>query len=596
MGPKFALPMQRVQANTVYHLIADIESILRTNPDKTTQDRNRCLIGTQVQNFLSRPSLQQQNTPLSRFCTSAAKATKKFLTEHPDLCIIESDKGKKMVVMRLPDYEAKMLELLNEPNIYRILAKDPTSGIQLSTNNMVKRLTDLRLIDKQTRSTLQTQTSTCPRIYGQPKAHKPNLPLRPVVPTITAPTYQLSKYIASILQRTFTSQYNIVDSFSFAKFINETTIPDDHILVSFDVVSLFTKIPKELIMRSIIFRWDDIKQGTNINLDLFLEIIELCVDSSYFRFRDTYYLQTFGTAMGSPLSPILADYVMEDLLNDVTGKLQNNIPILKKYVDDLFLVLPATLVQHILNAINQYNPHLQFTVEVEKDRSLPFLDTLVIRNADQSLRTSWYSKPIASGRLLNYLSFHPTSMKINVATNFIRRVTSLTTSTSIDQQKQIIFQVLRQNNYPSSLINRLLTRSTTNIATPPTMPTAQAHTIPPPPPSTQPPTPPPPPPPPPTPPLPSQPPVPASASSMSSPMQDPSQPTSTSRVQPNASNHESHHQSSETIYRSVPNIPILSRTLAEILKKRLPISENRRKNRNMHQTSPQKCKRSHPTA
>ncbi|XP_062699211.1 integrator complex subunit 6 homolog [Aedes albopictus] len=162
-------------------------------------------------------------------------------------------------------------------------------------------------------------------------------------------------------------------------------------------------------------------------------------------------------------------------------------------------------------------------------------------------------------------------MKINVATNFIRRVTSLTTSTSIDQQKQIIFQVLRQNNYPSSLINRLLTRSTTNIATPPTMPTAQAHTIPPSPPSTQPPTPPPPPPPPPTPPLPSQPPVPASASSMSSPMQDPSQPTSTSRVQPNASNHESHHQSSETIYRSVPNIPILSRTLAEILKKDYPL-------------------------
>ncbi|XP_062541373.1 uncharacterized protein LOC134209403 [Armigeres subalbatus] len=376
MGPKFALPIHRLQPNTVYHLIADIESVLRTNPDKAIQDRNRCLIGTRVQNFLTRTHLQEAKTPLERFCGSATFSMKKFLAEHPEICIVESDKGKKMVVMLRQDYDTKMLDLLNEPNTYKILKTDPTSRIQNTVNNMVKRIAHLGLIDQHTVRTLQTHTATCPRIYGQPKAHKPNLPLRPVVPTITAPTYNLSKFIAKILQQTFTSQYNVADSFTFANFINQTTIPPDHILVSFDVVSLFTNIPNELVRRSIIFRWTEIKQGTNINLDLFLEMVELCMDSSYFRFRDKYYQQTFGTAMGSPLSPILADYITEDLLETVVKNSDLNIPIVKKYVDDLFLVLPRTEVQNVLDTFNQYNAHLQFTVEKEIDGSLPFLDTL----------------------------------------------------------------------------------------------------------------------------------------------------------------------------------------------------------------------------
>ncbi|XP_062713765.1 uncharacterized protein LOC134290613 [Aedes albopictus] len=378
-----------------------------------------------------------------------------------------------MVIMLVQEYDDKMLALLND-SAYKVLQNDPTASLQKKTNNMAKRLADLKLIDRSTLGRLQTQSATCPRIYGQPKAHKPNLPLRPVVPNITAPTYQLSKFIAHILQTTFTSQYNVKDSFTFAQEINAITIPSEHVLVSFDVVSLFTNIPKNLIIRSIIFRWTDIKKGTEINLDLFLEMIELCLDNSYFKFRDKYYQQTFGTAMGSPLSPILADYVMEDLLGTVINRIGFTPPVIKKYVDDLFLVLHESQVEHILGIFNQYDPHLQFTMELEKEGALPFLDTLVIHNTDDhTLQTRWYSKAISSGRLLNYHSYHPTNMKLNVATNFIKRVTQLTTSMPIEQQKHIIFQNLRQNNYPSSLINRLMNR--TRIAVTPSTAHSSFH-------------------------------------------------------------------------------------------------------------------------
>ncbi|XP_062534671.1 uncharacterized protein LOC134203846, partial [Armigeres subalbatus] len=139
-------------------------------------------------------------------------------------------------------------------------------------------------------------------------------------------------------------------------------------------------------------------------------MVELGLNNSYFMFRDKYYQQTFGTAMGSPLSPILADYVMEDLLDTVITKLNFTIPVLKKYVDDLFLVLPKPLVEHTLNIFNQFNQHLQFTMEIESAKKI-------------------------------------------------------TPSELFEQQKHVIFQNLRRNDYPSALINRLMNRIKTELIT-----------------------------------------------------------------------------------------------------------------------------------
>ncbi|XP_055522573.1 uncharacterized protein LOC129716757 [Wyeomyia smithii] len=206
-------------------------------------------------------------------------------------------------------------------------------------------------------------------------------------------------------------------------------------------------------------QWDKIGSKTNINLDMFLELIEFCVKNSFFYFRGQHFRQVFGTAMGNPLSPILADIVMDSLMQTVIKKLPFAIPIVRKYVDDLFIALPRQHIQFTLDAFNAYNEHLKFTKEEEQNAQLPFLDLTVIRYPDQTLRTQWYAKPMASGRILNYHSFHQLTMKINVAQNFIERVIKLTsTDNSTQWQRNTIFEHLRRNNYPPSLINRLINR------------------------------------------------------------------------------------------------------------------------------------------
>lgn len=163
-------------------------------------------------------------------------------------------------------------------------------------------------------------------------------------------------------------------------------------------------------------------------------------------------------AMGSPLSPILAEIVTDSLIKTTLTALNIEIRVIKKYVDDLFLCVPAESVDEVLYAFNNYHPKLQFTVETEQNRQLPFLDMVVVRNEDQTFATDWYQKPIASGRFLNYHSAHPIHMKTNIAYNFIKRVTEMSTTRTAEQKRQTIIKQLQLNDYPRALINRMINR------------------------------------------------------------------------------------------------------------------------------------------
>ncbi|XP_062711953.1 uncharacterized protein LOC134289692 [Aedes albopictus] len=400
----------------------------------------------------------------SRFLTHACTATRRFIKDNPDVVIVESDKGKQTVLLYEKDYDSKMREMLADQHTYEVTAANPTSGYQRMNNNIVSRLRSLSLIVFfvffKTAYQLKTNAAQCPRIYGLPKVHKQNMPLRPVVSNIGAPTYMLSKYIGKILQASINSSYNIRDSFSFCSFINSVRLPDNYVLVSFDVTSLFTCIPRDLVSRTVIERWQEIRENTDICLDLFLEIVEFCLGCNYFSYKGKYYKQIFGTAMGSPLSPAVADLVMESLLDNVVGKIDCPVPVLKKYVDDLILALPPDKIAEVLNIFNSFDPNIQFTCEMEQDGKIPFLDMTLVRKHDQTIRTEWYCKPMASGRLVDYLSGHPLHLKMNTVTNFIHRVREFTTNAPRETANQIIDETLRINHYPTSLRHRLLSRNT----------------------------------------------------------------------------------------------------------------------------------------
>jgi len=147
-------------------------------------------------------------------------------------------------------------------------------------------------------------------------------------------------------------------------------------LFSLDVVSLFTNVPSELVYDSLQKGWDLIALNTAISIDEFLCATRL--DSTFFFFNHIYYKQIFGTPMGSSLSPIISDLVLQDLETQALKLLWFNIPIYYRYVDDMLLAARRTQFNGILKTFNSFHSRLKFTLENSSNNEINFLDTKII--------------------------------------------------------------------------------------------------------------------------------------------------------------------------------------------------------------------------
>ena len=74
-----------------------------------------------------------------------------------------------------------------------------------------------------------------------------------------------------------------------------------------------------------------------------------------------------------------------------------------------------------LDDLNSLCPTIQFTMEMEKDGSLPFLDTLFTRREDGRVNIGVYRKTTHTDRYLQYTLHHPAHMKRGVAFCFFHR-------------------------------------------------------------------------------------------------------------------------------------------------------------------------------
>ena len=82
-----------------------------------------------------------------------------------------------------------------------------------------------------------------PILYGLPKLHKTNYPLRPVVSYINAPAYKICKYLNDLLKEMFISKFSIKNSLELTKDLQNLNIQNTDKLIFFNVKNLFPSIP-----------------------------------------------------------------------------------------------------------------------------------------------------------------------------------------------------------------------------------------------------------------------------------------------------------------------------------------------------------------
>lgn len=92
--------------------------------------------------------------------------------------------------------------------------------------------------------------------------------------------------------------------------------------------------------------------------------------------------------MGNPANPIIANFIMKYLLKSLKMKVNFNISLLKLYVDDTILAIPKTEIATVLELLNSFYKNLQFTYELENNKTIRFLDLQLINNKDGTISTT----------------------------------------------------------------------------------------------------------------------------------------------------------------------------------------------------------------
>lgn len=90
-------------------------------------------------------------------------------------------------------------------------------------------------------------------------------------------------------------------------------------------------------------------------------------------------------ALGSPVSVVTDNLVMENVKQRALATFHFPSQFWKHYVDDIFTVLPCSLVQKFLSHLNSIEADIQFTFE---NGQLPFLNVCLRRESDGSITTS----------------------------------------------------------------------------------------------------------------------------------------------------------------------------------------------------------------
>ena len=165
-------------------------------------------------------------------------------------------------------------------------------------------------------------------------------------------------------------------------------------MVSFDVVSLFTKIPVNLAKDVTIEQLRNdvtLNERTEMTINDIEIALNFCLYNTYFKFQGKFYQQIFGVPMGSPISVTIANLVMEHIEIKAINSFFSPPKLWSRFVDDTFVILKSDIVKRFFAHINSIEASIKFTIEHEKEDKLPFLDILVMKKKKVE---HWQSKYI----------------------------------------------------------------------------------------------------------------------------------------------------------------------------------------------------------
>ena len=206
--------------------------------------------------------------------------------------------------------------------------------------------------------------AVAPKIYGLPKIHKRDIPLRPTVSSRDSINCEVAKELSGILRPLVgKSPHHIKNTGDFVQQGRGIKLQPAECITSYDVSALLNQCLKNLpftIIRNKLELDPELHNRTTMKVEHITSLLKFCLKTTYFQFQGRFYEQLHGAAMGPPISPIVANLYMEDFETKAISSVVHPPSIWKRFV------IESSRKEEFLGHINNMDPHIQFTTEDAK--------------------------------------------------------------------------------------------------------------------------------------------------------------------------------------------------------------------------------------
>jgi len=376
------------------------------------------------------------------------------------LVLRTQDKGNRFVIVDKLTDKAKAKEQIDRSSFVEI-DHDPTQSHIRKVTDWAEKWYAAGEIKKEWRDFVINKDAKPGKNSTLYKTHKVGNPVRLLTSGCNTAIENLARYIESVcapVTENLPSRIkNTAHLLDIIDELNNNELPEDAILVSFDIINMFPSIDNTNGVNAMRLALDG-RTIKSPSTECVIEGLEICLFNNNSVFAEVNLLQTNGTATGAPNSCSYADIAVSPIDDAVFVQMTTNYKELKyfgRYRDDCFALWIGTVrkLNLFFEFMNSLNEDLKFTMEIGR-KELCFLD-VKISIVGKKLETTVYSKPTDSRASINGI---PKGVALR-----LRRLCS--TDEEFDKQATEYKRHLELRGYKSNLVTKAfsVTRSKTRV-------------------------------------------------------------------------------------------------------------------------------------
>ena len=423
------------------------------------------------------------------------------LQREKSIVIKPCDKGAGIMILDYTAYMRSCYEHLTPEKVldggatkkyYSQVEEIELERAKLKIRKLVEEGFEDEILSKEEFSAMVADDKDAAKFYCNFKVHKRHEPMtapppRPIVSCSGSTTENIGAYVDYHIKDVAKEHHSFLqDTPDFLRCIEKVNqgpkLEDDQILVTWDVVGLYTNILHEEGLESLKESLNG-RKNPEIPTEFLTRLMEIILKNNIFNFHDKMWRQEVGCAMGSKPAPSYANIFMAKRIDDAIISLAHKyatndkspLTMFKRFLDDIFSIFKGTTkdLHQLFDELNRLHKSIKFTMnhrsppneaEVDscqcaKESSIPFLDvSCSIQNG--KIETNLHRKETDRNMYLLPTSCHPPSVTKNIPFSLCLRIVRICSKPEYrEEQFMELTKLMVSRGYSERTLNAAIERA-----------------------------------------------------------------------------------------------------------------------------------------